>query len=203
MNLWIDFALPKRLNFIVTMLSQLQTDPLYSTTTLAPKPPQLAIQDSLRYFDSLKQATPPPSEVPHQRVMVSSKSQSSALELKHSHTQPGRRQSLAFTTTHPPKLGLAPPSIGHGFEDRLSLVNRSKSLAPTVPVANRRTGTLVLQQMMCNEEHQAFNFFLKKLVEKIHCKWKEVETPTISKADPKHQVCIGYCHGDNSPPLPP
>lgn len=188
MNLWIDLALPKRLDFIVTMLSQLQTDHLYSTTALAPKPAQLAILHSLHYFNSLVQSTPPPDEVSHQKVKVSSKSQPSAQQ-KHSHPQLARRQSVAVSKTHPPKSGLA-SSSGHEFQSRVSLVNRSKSLAPTVTVTYRRTGTLVLQQMMCNEEHQAFHFFVRKLIDKVHCKWKELDSTTLATADPKHQVHI-------------
>lgn len=174
MNLWVDPALTKRLDFVVTLLNQLQTDPLYSTATLVPKPPQQAIQESLQYLNSLvqaSQATDEPSSQP-------------STQQKLSPARLDRRQTVACTKPClPTKSALAST---HESQSRIAFATRS--LASTITPMHYCTGTILLQRMMGNEEHQVLHFFVKKLVEKVHCKWKE-ESPALSTtADPKHQV---------------
>ena len=174
MNLWVDPALPKRLDSVVTLLNQLQTDPLYSTAILAPKSPQQTIQDSLQYLNSLVQASQATDE-PSSQLSTQQKLSPAHLARRHTVaiTKPCLPTKSALASTHEPqsKVAFANPS-----------------LASTISPKHHRTGTILLQQMMGNEEHQVLHFFVKKLVEKVHCKWKE-ESPAVSTtSDPKHQV---------------
>ena len=178
MNLSVDPALMKRLDFVVTLLNQLQTDPLYSNTTLGPRPPQQAIQESLHYLNSLVQAS----------QLAEANSLQSSTQQKLSPTHLGRRQPVALTKPH-----LCTRSIvTTAHESKSKVTFATHSLASTATPVHYRTGTIMLQQMMANEEHQVLHFYVKKLIERVNCRWKE-ESSALIMGEPKHQVSCQQC----------
>lgn len=178
MNLSVDPALMKRLDFVVTLLNQLQTDPLYSNTTPGPRPPQQAIQESLHYLNSLVQA----SQVAE--ALVANSLQSSTQQTL-SPTHLGRRQSVALTKPHRRRKSIL--TTTHESQSKVTFTTHN--LASTVTPVHSRTRNIMLQQMMGNEEHQVLHFYVKKLIELVNCKWKE-ESSTL---EPKHQVSCQQC----------
>ena len=181
MSLWVDPALPKRLDFVVTLLNQLQPDPLYSTRALVPKPPQQVIQESLQYLNSLVQASQALEGRLKQSALAASSSQLSTQQTL-SPTHHGRRQSVAL-----PKAYLPTKALTSTHESQSKVIFAVPSHASTTTPMHYHKGTILLRQMMSNEEYQALHFFVRKLIEKVHCKWRE-ESSTVSTAEPKNQV---------------
>ena len=171
----------KRLAFVVTLLNQLQTDPLYSNTTLGPRPPQQAIQESLHYLNSLVQA----SQVAEPLV---ANSLQSSTQQKLSPTHLGKRQPVSLTKPHLCTKSTLPTT----HESQSKVTFATHSLASTVTPVHYRTGTIMLQQMMAIEEHQVLHFYVKKLIEKVNCRWKE-ESSALIMGEPKHQVSCQQC----------